>query len=345
MRPASGCKLFGAYQALGGIQDGVVLLHSVVGCNFGSMSLHVAQDMRDIRQTCTVISDSDVVFSGEASLERAVRSALELFQPSVLFVVSGCVSEMIGDDIPAVLARIPHEAPLLHVEAAGFRGDAARGLEAGWLALLPLMKPPVPRPYPRPYPRSDPRPLVNLIGLGMDDPHAADDVEARAAVRAAYAMEGPVYLRFGRLAVPVFHDAENYHFEIGKGEQITEGSDIAIIATGLMVNEARIAAEQLAAEGIHARVINIHTIKPLDEEIVLKAAKECGKVITAEEHNVIGGLGEAVCAVLSEKLPTPVRRVGVQDVFGCSGPAWDLLKFYGLDAATICKTAHEMLGK
>ena len=123
---------------------------------------------------------------------------------------------------------------------------------------------------------------------------------------------------------------------IGKGEQITEGSDIAIIATGLMVNEARMAAEQLAAEGIHARVINIHTIKPLDEEIVLKAA---------EEHNVIGGLGEAVCAVLSEKLPTPVRRVGVQDVFGCSGPAWDLLKFYGLDAATICKTAHEMLGK
>ncbi len=144
----------------------------------------------------------------------------------------------------------------------------------------------------------------------------ADDVEARAAVRAAYAMEGPVYLRFGRLAVPVFHDAENYHFEIGKGEQITEGSDIAIIATGLMVNEARMAAEQLAAEGIHARVINIHTIKPLDEEIVLKAAKECGKVITAEEHNVIGGLGEAVCAVLSENLqdcplPTPVRLAEV----------------------------------
>ena len=173
----------------------------------------------------------------------------------------------------------------------------------------------------------------------------ADDVEARAAVRAAFAMEGPVYLRFGRLAVPVFHDEANYHFEIGKGEQITDGNDIAIIATGLMVNEARIAAEQLAAEGIHARVINIHTIKPLDEEIILKAAKECGKVITAEEHNVIGGLGEAVCAVLSEKLPTPVRRVGVQDKFGCSGPAWDLLREYGLDAATICKTAHEMLNK
>ena len=173
----------------------------------------------------------------------------------------------------------------------------------------------------------------------------SDDLEARAAVRAAYAMEGPVYLRFGRLAVPVFHDEANYHFELGKGEQLTEGNDIAIIATGLMVNEARMAAEQLAAEGIHARVINIHTIKPLDEEIVLKAAKECGKVITAEEHNIIGGLGEAVCAVLSEKLPTPVRRVGVQDVFGCSGPAWDLLKKFGLDAATICKTAHEMLGK
>ena len=173
----------------------------------------------------------------------------------------------------------------------------------------------------------------------------ADDIEARAAVRAAYAMEGPVYLRFGRLAVPVFHDEANYHFELGKGEQLTEGNDIAIIATGLMVNEARLAAEQLAAEGIHARVINIHTIKPLDEDIILKAAKECGKIVTAEEHSVIGGLGEAVCAVLSEKCPTPVRRVGVQDKFGCSGPAWDLLKLYGLDAATICKTAHEMLGK
>ena len=184
--------------------------------------------------------------------------------------------------------------------------------------------------------------MRSLPGMTVICP--ADDVEARAAVRAAYAMQGPVYLRFGRLAVPVFHDEATYHFELGKGEQITEGDDIAIVATGLMVNEARIAAEQLAAEGIHARVINIHTIKPLDEEIVLKAAKECGKVITAEEHSVIGGLGEAVCAVLSEKLPTPVRRVGVQDKFGCSGPAWDLLKLYGLDAATICKTAHEMLG-
>ena len=158
--------------------------------------------------------------------------------------------------------------------------------------------------------------MRSLPGMTVICP--ADDVEARAAVRAAYAMQGPVYLRFGRLAVPVFHDEATYHFELGKGEQITEGSDIAIIATGLMVNEARLAAEQLAAE--------------------------CGKVITAEEHSVIGGLGEAVCAVLSEKLPTPVRRVGVQDKFGCSGPAWDLLKLYGLDAATICKTAHEMLG-
>ena len=183
--------------------------------------------------------------------------------------------------------------------------------------------------------------MRSLPGMTVICP--ADDVEARAAVRAAYAMQGPVYLRFGRLAVPVFHDEANYHFELGKGEQLTEGNDIAIIATGLMVNEARLAAEQLAAEGIHARVINIHTIKPLDEEIVIQAAKECGKVITAEEHSVIGGLGEAVCAVLSEKCPTLVRRVGVQDKFGCSGPAWDLLKLYGLDAATICKTAHEML--
>ena len=185
--------------------------------------------------------------------------------------------------------------------------------------------------------------MRSLPGMTIICP--ADDVEARAAVRAAFAMHGPVYLRFGRLAVPVFHDPDNYHFEIGKGEQLTEGNDIAILATGLMVNEARIAAEQLAAEGIHARVINLHTIKPLDEELVLKVAAECGKVITAEEHNVIGGLGEAVCALLSEKLPTPVRRIGVQDEFGCSGPAWDLLHAYGLDAATIVKTTHEMLGR
>ena len=185
--------------------------------------------------------------------------------------------------------------------------------------------------------------MRSLPGMTIICP--ADDVEARAAVRAAYEMQGPVYLRFGRLAVPVFHDEANYHFEIGKGEQLTEGNDIAIVATGLMVNEARKAAETLAAEGIHARVLNIHTIKPLDEDIILKAAKECGKIVTAEEHNVIGGLGEAVCSLLSEKLPTPVRRVGVQDKFGCSGPAWDLLREYGLDAATICKTAKEMLGR
>jgi transketolase len=171
----------------------------------------------------------------------------------------------------------------------------------------------------------------------------SDDVEARAAVRAAYAMNGPVYLRFGRLAVPVFHDEANYHFEIGKGEQLTEGNDIAIIATGLMVNEARMAAEHLAAEGIHARVLNLPTIKPLDEELILKAARECGKVLTCEEHSVIGGLGEAVAALLGEKLPTPMRRIGVQDTFGMSGPAWDLLHEFGLDAANIAKTAKEML--
>ena len=165
----------------------------------------------------------------------------------------------------------------------------------------------------------------------------SDDVEARAAVKAAYEHNGPVYLRFGRLAVPVFHDEENFKFEIGKGEQLTEGSDVAIIATGLMVNEALMAAEQLKAEGIAARVINICTIKPLDEEIVLKAAKECGKVVTCEEHSIIGGLGEAVAAVLSEKCPTKMRRVGVNDEFGHSGPAWPLLKEMGLCAENIVK--------
>ena len=177
--------------------------------------------------------------------------------------------------------------------------------------------------------------MRSIPGMVVISP--SDDVEARAAVKAAYEHEGPVYLRFGRLAVPVFHDEENFKFEIGKGEQLTEGNDVAIIATGLMVNEALIAAEQLKAEGIAARVINICTIKPLDEEIVLKAAKECGKVVTCEEHSIIGGLGEAVAAVLSEKCPTKMRRVGVNDEFGHSGPAWPLLKEMGLCAENIVK--------
>jgi len=167
----------------------------------------------------------------------------------------------------------------------------------------------------------------------------SDDVEARAAVKAAYEHEGPVYLRFGRLAIPVFHDEETFKFEIGKGEQLTEGNDVAIVATGLMVDEALKAAEMLKAEGIAARVINICTIKPLDEEIILKAAKECGKIVTCEEHSIIGGLGEAVSSLLCEKLPTPVRRVGVNDEFGHSGPAGALLKQFGLCAENIVKVA------
>jgi len=168
----------------------------------------------------------------------------------------------------------------------------------------------------------------------------ADDVEARAAVKAAYEMEGPVYLRFGRLAVPVFHE-EGMKFEIGKGEVLRDGADVAIIANGLLVNEALVAAEELAAAGINAMVINMATIKPLDEELVLAAAKKCGKVITCEEHSVIGGLGEAVCAVLSEKLPTPVKRIGVNDEFGHSGPAVALLKQFGLSAENIVAVAKE----
>ncbi len=168
----------------------------------------------------------------------------------------------------------------------------------------------------------------------------ADDVEAKAAVKAAYEMEGPVYLRFGRLAVPVFH-AEDFKFEIGKGEVLKEGSDVAIIANGLLVYEAVLAAEELAKDGISAMVINMATIKPLDEELVLAAAKKCGKVITCEEHSVIGGLGEAVCGVLSEKLPTPVRRIGVNDEFGHSGPAVALLKQFGLSAEHIVEVAKD----
>ena len=172
----------------------------------------------------------------------------------------------------------------------------------------------------------------------------ADDIEAKAAVKAAYEMEGPVYLRFGRLAVPVFH-TEDYKFEIGKGEVVKDGTDVAIIANGLLAYEAIEAGEKLAAEGINAMVINMATIKPLDEELVIEAAKKCGKVITCEEHSVIGGLGEAVCAVLSEKCPTPVKRIGVNDEFGHSGPAKDLLKQFGLCADNIVKVAKEFCGK
>ncbi|MCH5333339.1 MAG: transketolase family protein [Agathobacter sp.] len=173
---------------------------------------------------------------------------------------------------------------------------------------------------------------------GMVVINPSDDIEAKAAVRAAYEHDGPVYLRFGRLAVPVINDKPDYKFEIGKGIVLREGSDLAIIATGLCVSAALEAAEKLAADGVNAEVINIHTIKPLDEELVIAAAKKCGKVVTVEEHSVIGGLGSAVCDVLSEKCPTPVKKIGVNDCFGESGPANELLVKYGLDAAGIYKS-------
>ena len=169
----------------------------------------------------------------------------------------------------------------------------------------------------------------------------ADGVEAEAAVKAAYEMEGPVYLRFGRLAIPQFHE-EGFNFQIGKGEVLREGTDVAIIANGLLVYEAIQAGEMLAEAGINAMIINMATIKPLDEELVIAAAKKCGKVITCEEHSVIGGLGEAVSAVLAEKCPTIVRRIGVNDEFGHSGPAVALLKQFGLSADHIVEVAKDL---
>ncbi len=167
----------------------------------------------------------------------------------------------------------------------------------------------------------------------------SDDIEAKAAVYAAAKYNGPVYMRFSRFATPVFH-SEDYTMEIGKGELLRDGNDVAIIATGLMVNEAIQAGELLAEKGINARVINLCTIKPLDEEIVLKAARECGKIVTAEEHSIIGGLGDAVCALLSEQCPTPVKRIGVNDEFGHSGPAAALLEQFGLCADNIAKVTE-----
>ena len=168
----------------------------------------------------------------------------------------------------------------------------------------------------------------------------ADAEEAYAATLAAYEHSGPVYLRFGRLAIPDFHEA-GFHFQIGKGEVLREGSDVAIIANGLLVYEAIQAGQLLANQGINAMIINMATVKPLDEELVLAAAAKCGKVITCEEHSIVGGLGEAVCSLLCEKLPTPVRRIGVNDVFGHSGPAAALLKEYGLSAEHIAEVAAD----
>lgn len=167
---------------------------------------------------------------------------------------------------------------------------------------------------------------------GMVVINPSDDVEAKAAVKAAYEHVGPVYLRFGRLALPVINDTPDYKFEIGKGIVLKEGTDVTVFATGLCVSSALEAADMLAKDGISAKVVNIHTIKPLDEELVVKAAKETGKVVTVEEHSIIGGLGSAVCEVLSEKAPTRVLRIGINDVFGESGPAVELVHKYGLDA-------------
>ena len=172
---------------------------------------------------------------------------------------------------------------------------------------------------------------------GMVVLNPADDVEARAAVKAAYDYVGPVYLRFGRLAVPVFNDEETYQFEIGKGIVLKEGTDVTIFATGLCVNETIEAEKLLAADGINAEIINIHTIKPIDRELVVQSAAKTGKVVTVEEHSVIGGLGSAVCEVLCEEAPTKVLRIGVNDTFGESGPAVELIHKYGLDAEGIYK--------
>ena len=179
---------------------------------------------------------------------------------------------------------------------------------------------------------------------GMTVMCPADDVEARAMVKAAYKMEGPCYIRFGRAATPVFHE-EGFDFQIGKGEVLRDGKDVAIIANGIMVPEAIEAGKALAEAGIDAMVINMATIKPLDEELVLAAARKCGKIVTVEEHNVIGGLGEAVCGFLSENYPVPVKRIGVNDEFGHSGPAAALLKAFGLCADNIVATTKAFLGK
>ena len=180
---------------------------------------------------------------------------------------------------------------------------------------------------------------------GMVVINPADDVEARAAVKAALEYEGPVYLRFGRLAVPVINDRPDYHFELGKGVVLKEGKDLTIVATGLTVAPSLEAAQMLEKDGVSAKVINIHTIKPLDEELIVAAAKETGKVVTVEEHSIIGGLGSAVCDCLSEKMPTLTKKIGIRDVYGESGPALELLHKYELDAEGIYRKIKAFLNK
>ena len=178
---------------------------------------------------------------------------------------------------------------------------------------------------------------------GMVIINPADDIEAKAAVKAAVDYQGPMYLRFGRLAVPVINDEKTYKFEIGKGITLKDGIDITIVATGLMVNEALIAADELKKDGIDARVINIHTIKPLDKDLIVKAAKETGVIVTCEEHSVIGGLGDAVCDAVCRANPVPVVKIGVNDRFGYSGPAAVLLKQFGLSSENIVNTVKDAL--
>ena len=180
---------------------------------------------------------------------------------------------------------------------------------------------------------------------GMTIINPADDVEARAAVKAACAHNGPVYMRFGRLAVPVINDSPDYSFELGKGITLKDGKDLTIIATGLCVSYALEAARRLARDGINARVINIHTIKPLDKDLIIKSARKTGKVVTAEEHTIIGGLGGAVCEALCEDYPVPVCRIGINDVFGESGSAGALLVKYGLDGDGVYRRVKEFLAK
>lgn len=171
----------------------------------------------------------------------------------------------------------------------------------------------------------------------------SDDIEAKAAVRAAVEHDGPVYMRFGRLAVPVINDTPDYKFELGKGIVLREGTDVTLIATGLEVSETLAAAKRLESDGISARVINIHTIKPLDEELVCRAAKETGKLVTIEEHSVVGGLGSAVCDAVCKEYPVPVKKIGIQDVFGESGPAKELLQKYQLDEMGIYRQVLEFV--
>ena len=271
-------------------------------------------------------TDEDIVVL-DADLSAATKTSIFQKQYPERFINCGIAeSNMIGVAAGRAFEQIRNSVayPNLNVKIAGSHAGISTGEDGAThqcLEDIGIM-----------------RTIPNMVIL-----NPADHWEMMAATKAALEHNGPVYIRLGRLAIDSFNDPDNYKFELGKGITLHEGNDVTVIATGLVVNEARKAVDALEKEGINARLINIHTIKPIDKDIIIKAAQETGKIITVEEHNIMGGLADAVCEVTSQYCPVPVTRIGVNDRFGYSGPAWELLEIFGLTETNIKKVITQVV--